>query len=105
MNHQLSGHLAESHLRSPRRGAFGIRAAVRAGWPMINISAIRGARMAPPPDRLPRPALVPNPTWPMIDGRSPWIPLSLTIWTLLLIGVVLVESRHLPLSLTALLVP
>ena len=41
----------------------------------------------------------------MIDGRSPWIHLSLTIWTLLLIGVVLVESRHLPLSLMVLLVP
>src|SRR5262249_25541322 len=45
------------------------------------------------------------PTWPMTDGRSPRIHLCLTIWTLLLIGVVLVESRHLPLSLTVLLVP
>jgi hypothetical protein len=41
----------------------------------------------------------------MMDGPSPRIHLCLTIWTLLLIGVVLVESRHLPLSLTVLLVP
>jgi hypothetical protein len=41
----------------------------------------------------------------MKDGRSPRIHLSLTIWTLLLIGLVLVEIRHLPAGLTVLLVP
>lgn len=41
----------------------------------------------------------------MMDGRSPRIPLFLTIWTLLLIGLVLVEIRRLPLGLTMLLVP
>jgi len=40
-----------------------------------------------------------------MDAPSPRIHLCLTIWTLLLIGVVLVESRHLPLGLTVLLVP
>ena len=41
----------------------------------------------------------------MTDGRSPRIHLFLTIWTLLLIGLVLVEIRHLPPGLTVLLVP
>ena len=41
----------------------------------------------------------------MKDGRSPRIHLSLTIWTLLLIGLVLVELRHLPSGLTVLLMP
>jgi hypothetical protein len=41
----------------------------------------------------------------MKDGRSPRIHLSLTIWTLLLIGLVLVEIRHLPPGVTMLLVP
>jgi hypothetical protein len=41
----------------------------------------------------------------MTDGRSPRIYLFLTIWTLLLIGLVLVEIRHLPPGLTVLLVP
>src|SRR5262245_41480994 len=41
----------------------------------------------------------------MMDDRSPRIHLSLTIWTLLLIGSVLVEVRRLPPGLTALLVP
>jgi hypothetical protein len=41
----------------------------------------------------------------MMDGRSPRIHLSLTIWTLLLIGLVLIEIRHLPSGLTVLLVP
>jgi hypothetical protein len=41
----------------------------------------------------------------MMDGRSPRIHLSLTIWTLLLIGLVLVEIRRLPPGLTVLLVP
>jgi hypothetical protein len=41
----------------------------------------------------------------MMDGRSPRIHLSLMIWTLLLIGLVLVEIRRLPPGLTALLVP
>jgi hypothetical protein len=41
----------------------------------------------------------------MKDGRSPRIHLFLTIWTLLLIGLVLVEIRHLPPGLTVLLVP
>jgi hypothetical protein len=41
----------------------------------------------------------------MLDARSPRIDLSLTIWTLLLIGLVLVEIRRLPPGLTALLVP
>ena len=45
------------------------------------------------------------PTSPMMDGRSPRIHLSLTIWTLVLIGSVLVEPRHLPPGLTVLLVP
>jgi hypothetical protein len=40
----------------------------------------------------------------MMDGQSPRIHLSLTVWTLLLIGLVLVEIRLLPPSLTALLV-
>jgi hypothetical protein len=46
-----------------------------------------------------------TPTSPMMDGRSPRIHLSLTIWTLLLIGLVLVEIRHLSPGLTVLLVP
>src|SRR5262249_13669793 len=54
---------------------------------------------------LPRPSLSRTPTSPMMDGPSPRIHLCLTFWTLLLIGVVLVESRHLPLSLIVLLVP
>jgi hypothetical protein len=41
----------------------------------------------------------------MLDARSPRIDLSLTIWTPLLIGLVLVEIRRLPPGLTALLVP
>jgi hypothetical protein len=41
----------------------------------------------------------------MMDSRSPRIHLSLTIWSLLLIGLVLVEIRHLPPGLTVLLVP
>jgi hypothetical protein len=41
----------------------------------------------------------------MTDGRSPRIHLSLTIWTLLLIGLVLVEIRRLPPGLMVLLVP
>jgi hypothetical protein len=41
----------------------------------------------------------------MMDGRSPRIHLCLTIWTLLLIGLVLVEIRHLPPGLTVFLVP
>jgi hypothetical protein len=41
----------------------------------------------------------------MKDGRSPRIHLFLTIWTLLLIGLVLVEIRHLSPGLTVLLVP
>jgi hypothetical protein len=41
----------------------------------------------------------------MLDGRSPRIDLSLTIWTLLLIGLVLVEIRRVPSGLTVLLVP
>ena len=46
-----------------------------------------------------------TPTSPMMDGRSPRIHLSLTIWTLVLIGLVLVEIRRLPPGLTVLLVP
>ena len=46
-----------------------------------------------------------TPTSPMMDGRSPRIHLFLTIWTLLLIGLVLVEIRRLPPGLTVLLVP
>src|SRR5262245_8966949 len=42
---------------------------------------------------------------PMMDDRSPRIHLTLTIWTLLLIGSVLVDARRLPPGLTALLVP
>jgi hypothetical protein len=41
----------------------------------------------------------------MTDGRSPRIHLPLTLWTLLLIGLVLVEIRHLPPGVTALLLP
>ena len=41
----------------------------------------------------------------MIDRRSPRIHLFFTIWTLLLIGLVLVEIRRLPPDLTVLLVP
>ena len=41
----------------------------------------------------------------MTDGRSPRIHLFLTIWTLLLIGLVLVEIRRLLPELTVLLVP
>src|SRR5262245_33330077 len=41
----------------------------------------------------------------MMDGRTPRIHLCLTIWTLLLIGVVLVEIRHLSPVLTVLLLP
>src|SRR5262245_33958155 len=41
----------------------------------------------------------------MLDARSPRIDLSLTIWTLVLIGLVLVEIRRLPPGFTALLVP
>src|SRR5262249_23378752 len=52
-----------------------------------------------------RPALLPNPTSPMMDARSPRIHLALTVWTLVLIGLVLVETRRLPPGLTALLVP
>src|SRR4051794_40193902 len=69
------------------------------------ISMITRARTAPAPDRLTRPALSPSPSSPMLDGRSPRIHLSLTIWTLLLIGLVLVKIRHLPPGLTVLLVP
>jgi hypothetical protein len=41
----------------------------------------------------------------MMDGRSPRIHQCLTIWTMLLIGLVLVEIRHLPPVLTVSLVP
>ena len=41
----------------------------------------------------------------MMDDRSPRIHLTLTIWTLLLIGSVLVEARRLPPGLTVLLLP
>jgi len=41
----------------------------------------------------------------MMDGRSPRLHLALMLWTLLLIGLVLVEIRHLPPGLTVLLVP
>jgi hypothetical protein len=41
----------------------------------------------------------------MKDGRSPRIHLSLSIWSVLLIGLVLVEIRHLPHGLTMLLLP
>ncbi len=41
----------------------------------------------------------------MLNGQSPRIQLSLTIWTLLLIALVLVEIRHVPAGLTVLLVP
>lgn len=41
----------------------------------------------------------------MTDGRSPRIHLLLTIWALLLIGLVLVDIRHLPPGLTLLLLP
>ena len=41
----------------------------------------------------------------MMDDRSPRIHLTLTVWTLVLIGLVLVEARRLPPGLTALLVP
>ena len=45
------------------------------------------------------------PSSPMMDDRSPRIRLTLSIWTLVLIGSVLVEARRLPPGLTALLVP
>jgi hypothetical protein len=41
----------------------------------------------------------------MMDGRSPRLHLALTLWTLLLVDLVLVEVWHLPLGLTVLLVP
>ncbi len=41
----------------------------------------------------------------MMDVRSPRLHLALTLWTLLLIGLVPVEIRHLPPGLTVLLVP
>src|SRR4051794_29088809 len=48
---------------------------------------------------------LPNPASPMMDGRSIRIHLCLTIWTLLLIGLVLIEIQHLAAVLTVLLVP
>jgi hypothetical protein len=41
----------------------------------------------------------------MMDGRSPRTYPALTLWTLVLIGLVLAEVRHLPPGLTVLLVP
>jgi hypothetical protein len=41
----------------------------------------------------------------MMDGRSPRLHLALTLWTVLLIGLILVEIRQLPPGLSALLVP
>jgi hypothetical protein len=41
----------------------------------------------------------------MMDRRSPWIHLALTVWTVMLVGLVLVEIGRLPLGLTAVLVP
>ena len=69
------------------------------------ISTIARARTAPPLMTCPDPLSSRTPTSPMMDGRSPRIHLCLTIWTLLLIGLVLVEIRHLPPGLTVLLVP
>jgi hypothetical protein len=46
-----------------------------------------------------------TPTSTMMHGRSPRIRLPFTTWTLLLIGLVLLEIRYLPPGLTALLVP
>src|SRR5262245_4050938 len=69
-------------------------------------SAIPGGTNPSPPDGTPGLAPVSRtPTSPMLDGRSPRIHLALTIWTALLIGLVLVEIRRLPPGLTALLVP
>lgn len=53
----------------------------------------------------PDPLSTRTPTSPMMDGQSPRTHLFLTIWTLLLIGLILVEIRHLPPGLTVLLVP
>ena len=46
-----------------------------------------------------------TPTDPMTDVRPPRTARLLTAWTLLLLGLVMVEIRHLPPVLAALLVP
>src|SRR3982750_2220720 len=46
-----------------------------------------------------------TPTDPMTDGWPPRTAQLLTAWTLLLLGLVLIEIRHLPPVLTVLLLP